>query len=214
MHGRPILSKPDRAITAPRPRRLPFDLSIARTNRVQTTGGDFMIYSSGPANISVTIRLDSERGDPIVLFPGDKFSAAAWDRFYITNAAGSGTAVLLIGGDESFDFVPQQTSSLNLAPATTAFDAEVLALTASWTELFDFTNARGHQGVIFIFNDGPNAIRVTTNSGTAADRGIQIAAGGYRVIDNPGGQRWYVRTVTANQVTNAATILEGFWTGA
>ncbi|MCB7129469.1 MAG: hypothetical protein J3T61_08030 [Candidatus Brocadiales bacterium] len=101
----------------------------------------------------------------------------------------------------------------NATPAT-ALDAEVLALTASWTSLFDFTAAKGPQGVIIIFNDGPNPIRVTTNNAASADRGIQIAAGGNITIDNPGGQQWFVRTVTGDQVTNAATIVEGFWTGA
>ena len=108
--------------------------------------------------------------------------------------------------------IPVVLSSGGLA--TVAFDAEVLALTASWTELFDFSAALGGFGVIFIFNDGPNPIRVTTDSGTAADRGIQIAAGGNITIDNPGGQQWFVRTVTGDQVTNAATIVEGFWTGS
>jgi len=99
-------------------------------------------------------------------------------------------------------------------PAKTAFDAEVAALTGSWTQLFDFSGALGAGGVIFIFNDGPNPVRLTTDNTNGSDQGLQIASGGNMTIDNPGGQKWFIRTVTANQVVNAATLVEGFWTGA
>jgi len=196
------------------------DAAVVRDNELLQVSGDFVAFVGGPSNL--TLRISMNEPAPLTAgtteaIPMRRGSRAfgRFSRLYVSNAAGSGTIELIIGGDLSFQYDPEPSlASSNATPPTVAFNTEVLALTASWTELFDFSAALGAQGVIFIFNDGPNPIRISTNSSAAADRGTEVAAGGLLTIDNPGGQQWYARTVTANQVTNAATTVEGFWTGA
>jgi hypothetical protein len=196
------------------PRRLALGLAVARENEKFEIPGDFLIFASGPANTAVTIRPGSSTSDPIDLFRGDRIYLQ-FHELYITHAAGSGTIVLLVGGDEQFQLHPGgDTSAVSVSPPTTAFEAEVLALTASWTELFDFSSARGAQGVIFINNRGPNPVSIASvNTGAETD-GQVILPGGSVSILNPGGQIWYVRATAANQVTTAAMTVNGFWTGA
>jgi len=99
-----------------------------------------------------------------------------------------------------------------LAKVNTSLDSEVLALTASFSAvLFDCTGATGAQGVVFVYNNGPNAIEISSTGTTANTKGIYLAAGGYYVIDSPGGQKWWVRAYTANQVAGAATNVEGWY---
>lgn len=200
--------------TEPQLVRIP--LGVVFADREFTVAGDFIYLLFAPALTVLGLTFDRPMPyERVSVRRGDRLFIR-FSRFYVTleTAVSGGEATFFVGGDSYSEFVPGPAAAASLStPASVQFNAEVLALTASWTSLFNFASAVGGNGVIVIFNNGPNPIEVSTDSTIAFGLGVEIIKDGSLVLDNPGGQRWFARAATANQVTGAATVVQGFWTG-
>ena len=181
---------------------------------------DYIIFWSEttPGTSVLQVRINDPTGDPIPLRYRESIkdpSGKKIKRFYVSWAAAAGQVATVICGQDSDLFLTSgRGGAMLLAAPLVAFDAEVLALLAVWTPCFNFLGDQGQNGIVVVYNNGPNAIEFSTTGATIAGRGSpRLASGAQWVFDNPGGQIWYVRSAIANQIAGAATDVQGWHTG-
>jgi len=152
------------------------DLTVAQTDfKIDQAGSYCEVRSIGDGSSAVSLKFDSEQKNPLLVRVGDIFENN-FTKIFITNTAGVGNLLLVIGSD--YNFRPGQLRKINVSEMNHAAQAIVVGVAETALPLV----AQGNRFSLWIHNNGANTVFLG-NTGVLVGTGFPLAAGDAVIVD-------------------------------